>query len=89
MLFNVGKCKVMDLGRANTNKDYYMNSKKLENTSMEKDLGVIITSNLKSSQQCSQSYAKASRILGMIKRTIPTNLQIYCCSCINHCSDLT
>jgi len=37
---------------------------------MEKDLGVIITSDLKSSQQCSQSYAKANRILGMIKQTI-------------------
>jgi len=70
VMANVGKCKVMHLGRANTNKDYYMNSKKLENTSMEKDLGVIITSDLKSSQQCSQSYAKANRILGMIKRTI-------------------
>ena len=30
MLFNVGKCKVMHLGRANMNKDYYMNSKKGE-----------------------------------------------------------
>ena len=56
MLFNVGKCKVMHLGRANMNTDYYMNSKKLENTSM----GVIITSDLKSSQQCSQSYVKAN-----------------------------
>ena len=70
MLFNVGKCKVMHLGRANMNTDYYMNSRKLENTSMEKDLGVITTSDLKSSQQCSQSYAKANRKLGMIKRTI-------------------
>ena len=32
MLFNVGKCKVMHLGRDNMNTDYYMNSKKLENT---------------------------------------------------------
>jgi len=70
MLFNVGKCKVMHLGRANTHKDYYTNSKKMENTSTEKDLGVIITSDLKSSQQCSPSHAKANRILGMIKRTI-------------------
>jgi len=66
----VVKCKVLHLGMANMNTDYYMNSKKLENTSMEKDLGVIITSDLKSSQQCSQSYAKANRILGMINRTI-------------------
>jgi len=52
----------------NTDYVYYMNNKKLENTSMEKDLGVIITSDLKSSQQCSQSYAKANRILRMIKQ---------------------
>jgi len=69
---NVVQCWEMQgyaSGPGNTNKDYYMNmnSKKLENTSMEKDLGVIITSDLKSSQQCSQSYAKANRILGMIK----------------------
>jgi len=71
MLFSVSKCKVMHLGRANPAYDYYyMCNQKLETSSMEKDLGVIISSDLKPSQQCNQAHAKANRILGMIKRTI-------------------
>jgi len=47
-----------------------MKNQKLETTSTEKDLGIVITSDLKSSEQCSQAYSKASHVLGMIKRTI-------------------
>ena len=36
----------------------------------EKDLGIIITKDLKVSQQCKQAYAKASRMLGLINRSI-------------------
>ena len=36
----------------------------------EKDLGVVISSDLKVFQQCQQAYNKASRILGLINRTI-------------------
>ena len=36
----------------------------------EKDLGVFITDDLAVSKQCSQIYLKASRVLGMIRRTI-------------------
>ena len=70
MLFNVGKCKVMHFGRTNPNNDYYMSNQKLETSCLEKDLGVMISSDLKPSQQCNQAYVKANRILGMIKRTI-------------------
>ena len=71
-------------GKANLNKkNYYMYNQKLESTSMEKDMGVVMISDLKSSQQ-SSIYGKASRILGMIKRT---NLLIYYSSCISHWSD--
>jgi len=70
MLFNVGKCKVMHFGRTNPNNDYYMSNQKLETSCLEKDLGVMISSDLKPSQQCNQAYLKANRILGMIKRTI-------------------
>ena len=67
MLFNVGKCKVMHFGRMNQKRDYYIKDQKLETTSTEKDLGIVITSDLKSSEQCSQAYSKASRVLGMIQ----------------------
>jgi len=36
----------------------------------EKDLGVMISSDLKCSQQCNYAYNKAIRVMGMIRRTI-------------------
>ena len=36
----------------------------------EKGLGVVISSDMKSSQQCTQAYSKASRMSAMINRTI-------------------
>jgi len=52
------------------NYDYCIGNQQLDNTDMEKDLGIVITSDLKVSQQCSQVYAKANKILGMINRNI-------------------
>jgi len=40
----------------------------LEQTVEEKDLGVIVTSDLKSHQQCVQAAKKAQSVLGMVKR---------------------
>jgi len=70
MLFNVLKCKVMHLGYKNHGYSYYMDGKQLDTAEEEKDLGIIITKNLKVSQQCKQAYAKASRMLGLINRSI-------------------
>ena len=47
-----------------------MNGQCLLTVTEEKDLGVVISSDTKSSQQCIQAYSKASRILAMINRTI-------------------
>jgi len=58
MLFNVGQCKVMHFGRNNPSNDNYMKSQKLEITDTEKHLGIVITSNLKSAQQCSRGPTK-------------------------------
>jgi len=82
MLFNVGKCKVMHFGRKNPSYDYFMQTQKLESTKMEKDLGIKITSDSKSSEQCSQACSKANRMLGMINRSITyksttISLQLY------------
>jgi len=45
-----------------------MNDVQLECVSGEKDLGVIISVDLKWEKQCSEAVKKANRMLGMIKR---------------------
>jgi len=70
MLFNVLKCKTMHFGKKNCCHDYQMNGVTLESVEEEKDLGVIITSDLKVSSQCAQAYSKANKMLGVINRTI-------------------
>jgi hypothetical protein len=68
MLFNIKKCKVMHLGRANLKCEYSMEGVKLEVTKEEKDLGVLITDNLKPSAQCAQAAKTAQSVLGQIAR---------------------
>jgi len=85
MQFNVSKCKVMRVGKTNLRHLYLISlheqqrteisrrrkkRRLLEVIEMEKDLGVMITSNLKCSQQCEYAYSNANRVMGMIKRTI-------------------
>lgn len=70
MKFNVDKCKVMHIGSKNQNSTYMMNGKELQTTASEKDLGIIIMNSLKVSDQCMQAYNRASRMLGMMRRTI-------------------
>ena len=70
--FNPDKCKVMHIGHSfETN--YYMGeasaTKELKAVQQERDLGVIITSDLKSSSQCLQSAATARRVIAMVRRT--------------------
>ena len=62
MLFNVDKCKIIHIGLRNCHADY------LETVDEEKDLGVIVSKDLKWDKQCSQAVKKANRMLGVIKR---------------------
>ena len=47
-----------------------MSSNRLKSVKVEKNLGIMITSDLKCSQQCEYAYSKANRVMGMIRRTI-------------------
>ena len=69
MLFNIEKCMTMHFGLRNICADYEINGVQLKNVNEEKDLGVIIQNNLKWNVQCAQAVNKASRVLGMVKRT--------------------
>jgi len=70
MLFNVEKCEIMHLGRNKKQYDYTLGNTPLDTVSVEKDLGIVMSNDLKVSQQCTQAYVKANRMLGVINRTI-------------------
>ena len=72
MPFNLDKCKVMHIGNKNVNSKYELLGKEIESCQQEKDLGVIITSDLKPSKQCIEAEKKAQKILGYIKRQFKT-----------------
>jgi len=69
MSFNEKKCKVMHIGKG-AQHTYSMNNCNIEEVKIEKDLGVIISNDMKMLSQCKYAYAKANRMLGLIRRTI-------------------
>jgi len=64
--FNINKCKSMHLGKTNVKEPYFMRGNILETVDQEKDLGIIISSDFKCSQQCLYAYNRANKVLGMI-----------------------
>ena len=68
MEFNTGKCKVMHLGHNNPMAEYAIQGETLEAVQEEKDLGVVVSCDLKSAKQCAEAVKKANRTLGTIKR---------------------
>ena len=70
MEFNVKKCKVSHIGSTNGKFEYEMNGNFLKEVNEEKDLGIIISNDLKSSKQCLAACKKANQMLGMISRNV-------------------
>ena len=68
MSFNVNKCIVIHFGYNNKNDSYRLNDEIIKTVQNEKDLGVIIQSNLKVDLQCAKVVKEANKILGMVKR---------------------
>ena len=68
MKFNTDKCKVMHVGSGNPQHEYFMFGDKLNATNEEKDVGVIIQSNLKPSKQCAEAARKGNQVLRQIMR---------------------
>ena len=57
-------------GKGNLGYNYSMEGVPVEEADSEKDLGVTITTDLKSAAHCKDIYSKANRMLGLISRTI-------------------
>ena len=59
------KSKTMHFGHNNGMQDYYMDGVKLSTIKEEKDLGVLITDDLKPSVQCTEAARKAMSALSL------------------------
>ncbi len=59
----------MHNGISNDNVEYLMNGVELSVTNTEKDLGVMISDDLKLSNQCSKVIKTANKLVGFIGRT--------------------
>ena len=72
MSFNVNKCKIMHLGYSNAKHEYELDGTTLDETTEEKDLGVLIDNELKFSKHIKSKVAQANRLIGLIKISFET-----------------
>jgi len=55
-IFNAEKCKVMKFGKGTKLQKYHLNNLPLMEVTQERYLGITVSSDLKSSQQCLQAF---------------------------------
>ena len=72
--FHPKKCKTMRIGDKHPQYNYTMTAKdgtivQLEETVMEKDLGVVVDNKLTFSQHINSTVVKANQVVGMIRRS--------------------
>ena len=67
--FNINKCNVINFGNFNPKNSYFLKNQKISCNECEKDLGVTISSNLKSSLRVSKIVKDAEKCLAVLKKT--------------------
>ena len=70
MQFNVDKCSVVHFGHKNAHNTYKLGNQQLKSSVNKKDLGVIVDSTGKFSEQCRIAVNKANSTLGIIRRYV-------------------
>ena len=73
MSLNSAKCKIMHYGKQNPKRKYYIENEGkrvwLEETLVEKDLGVMVASDGRNSKQVEAAVSKANSALGRMRKT--------------------
>ena len=69
MQFNGKKCHVLHIGKTNPKYLYHINGCLVTPVHKEKDLGVVMTRDLKASSNVNECVKRANQTLGMIRRT--------------------
>ena len=70
MQFNADKCSVVHLGHKNKQFSYKLGNHELRKSVQERDLGVVVDSSMKWSEQCNVAVKVANSTLGIIRRHI-------------------
>src|SRR2546425_4424271 len=70
MSFNTDKCSVIHLGNDNPKHKYSLCGSDLRESIKERDLGIIVDSSMKFTEQCNIAIKNANSTLGLIRRTI-------------------
>ncbi len=79
MEFNVNKCKVMYVGHNNEKHIYSMKGQQLAETEEERDIGVMVSRQMKPSAQCRNSTGTADESIPLQGQTcLPTPLHPVC-----------
>ena len=66
--FNEDKCATMHIGLHNQKQDYILNNKAIKKSDCEKDLGVLVSNDLKPAKHVAAVALKANRVVGIIKK---------------------
>ena len=76
--FNAERCATMHLGSRNPRAGYELDGVTLRKSSLEKDLGILVSEDLKATQQVKSAAAKGNKMVGLIRRTF-TCLNVEMC----------